>query len=86
MVEEEYYEEIIGEFDLKKPLFRLFFLKNDEDLTVEVLEVEEINFTEIQKRLEAGESVFISCKNPQDLDPRQETREDPEESWYFPHL
>ena len=46
----------------EKPMFQLFFLKDDEDQSVEVEEVEEIDFREVERRLEQGESVFITCK------------------------
>ncbi len=70
----------------EKPLYYLFFLRNDEDLGVEVKEASDVDYIQVKKRLENGESVFISRKNPQDLDAIQDTREDPEESWYFTHL
>jgi len=44
----------------EKPLFQLFFLKDDEDQSVDVDEVEEIDFREVEKRLNRGESVFIT--------------------------
>lgn len=46
-------------------VFRLFFLKNNENYDVEVEEVKEIDFTKITDRLERGESVFISPKRKQ---------------------
>jgi len=64
----------------EKPLFQLFFLKNDEDQSVEV---EEIDFTEVKKRLERGESVFITRKRKQKLDLSQIASEDVIEPWYF---
>jgi len=48
--------------DEEKPLFQLFFLRDDEGQSVEVKEVEEIDFDEVEKRLERGESVFITRK------------------------
>ena len=41
------------------PLFQLFFLKDNEDQSVEIEEVEKIDFREVKKRLNQGESVFI---------------------------
>jgi len=49
--------------------FQMFFLKDDEDQNVEVKEVEEINSSEVKKRIGQGESVFITCKREQKLDP-----------------
>ena len=45
----------INDYIAKKLPFRLFFLENDEDQSVEVTEVEEINFTEVEKRLKGEE-------------------------------
>ena len=50
------------EIDEGKPLFQLFFLRDNEDQSVEVEEVEEIDFREVKKHLENGESVFITLK------------------------
>ncbi|MCW4053013.1 MAG: hypothetical protein NWE78_07395 [Candidatus Bathyarchaeota archaeon] len=50
------------------PLFQLFFLKDDQDQSVEVEEVEEIDFTEVKKHIELGESVFITRKRKKKLD------------------
>ena len=77
--------EIDDYIEEKRP-FRLFFLKNDEDQSVEVAEVEEINFTEVEKRLKGEESVFISSKSRQHLGLRQVAGEDPEETWHFPNV
>ncbi len=49
-------------------LFQLFFLKEDEDQSVEVEEVEEIDFAELKKHIERGESVFITRKREEKLD------------------
>jgi len=53
-----------------KPLYQIFFLKNDEDQSVNVQESEVIDFEEIKKRLDLGESIFIIRKNPQQLNVR----------------
>jgi hypothetical protein len=50
------------EIDEGKRLFQLFFLRDNEDQSVEVEEVEEIDFREVKKHLENGESVFITLK------------------------
>jgi len=49
----------------KQSLFQLFFLKNDDNQSVEVAEVEEINFEEVKRRLEIGEDIFITRKREQ---------------------
>jgi hypothetical protein len=43
--------------------YQIFFLANDQTKDVEVLETEEMDFTEIVQRLKMGESVFITYKN-----------------------
>jgi len=45
--------------------FRLLFLRDDEEQSVEVEEVGEINFEEVKERLQRGESVFITRKREQ---------------------
>lgn len=50
-----------------KLIFQLFFLKKDGKQSVEVSEVEEINFTEVKSRIEHGESVFITSKQMREL-------------------
>jgi len=76
----------IIETNEEKPLFQLFFLKNDEDPSTEVVEVEEIDFTEVKKHLERGESVFITRKRKQKLSLSQIASEDAIEPWYFSHV
>jgi hypothetical protein len=46
----------------EKQVFHLFFLKHNTNKDVEVVEVAEINFAEVMKRLEKGDSVFIAPK------------------------
>lgn len=53
----------------EKPKFQLIFLKDNEDQSVEVVEVEKIDFTEVEKHLEQGESVFVTRKHKQKLKP-----------------
>ena len=57
------------EVDEEKPVFQLFFLKEDEDHSVEVEEVEEIDASEVERRLKQGESVFITRKRKQEAEP-----------------
>lgn len=75
----------VVEIDKEKPMFQLLFLKDHEDQFVEVLEVEEIDFREVKKRLEQGESVFITRKRKQKLKARLVASEDVAELWYFTH-
>jgi hypothetical protein len=70
----------------EEPLFQLFFLNDDEDQSVEVEEVEEIDFTEVKKHIERGESVFITRKRGEKLDASLVTEENAAEYWYFSHI
>ena len=75
----------VREVDEEKSRFQLFFLKDDEDQSVEVEEVEEIDFRKVKGRLEKGESVFITRKRKQKLKAKLVAREELEEPWYFTH-
>jgi len=52
----------------KETPFHMFFLKNDKNQSVEVAEVDEIDFEEDKSRLERGESVYITRKREQKSD------------------
>lgn len=71
------------EVDEEKLLFQLFFLKNDDDLSVEIEEVEEIDFTEVKKHIEQGESVFITRKRKQEFSTTLVAKEEAAELWYL---
>ena len=64
----------------------MFFLKDDEKQSVEVKEVEEIDFIEVKKHIEQGESVFITRKRKQELDASLIAGENAAELWYFSHI
>jgi len=49
--------------------YEILFLQNTKDQDVEVHEVNKIDFPSIKKRLELGESVFITSKSSQKLIP-----------------
>ena len=76
----------VVEINKEKPLFQLFFLKDDEDQSVEIEEVEEIDFKIVERRLKQGESVFITPKRKQKLNTRLVAEEDAAETWYFSHV
>jgi predicted N-acetyltransferase YhbS len=76
----------IIEVNGEKPVFQLFFLKEDEDQSVEVEEVEDIDASEVQRRIEQGESVFITRKNRYKLNTSLVAAEDTAEPWYFSHI
>jgi len=71
------------EVNEEKPLFQLFFLKNDKNQSTEVKEVEEIDFMEVKERLKQGESVFITHKRKQKFNTSLVAGEDAAEFWYF---
>ena len=70
----------------EKQLFQLFFLKDDEDQSVEIEEVEEIDFREIKNRLKQGESVFITRKRKQKFNTTLVAKEGATDTWYFTHI
>ena len=74
------------EVDKEKLLFQLFFLKNDDNLSVEVDEVEEIDLTAVKKHIERGESVFILRKRKQEFNTTLVAKEDAAEPWYFTRM
>ena len=74
------------ESNRENSVFQLFFLLNNENQGIEVVEVEEIDFTEVEKRLEKGESVFITRKRKQKSEPILVASEETVEPWYFTHL
>ncbi len=71
-------------------VFRLVFLKNDENCYVKVEEVEEIDLTKIIERLERGESIFISPRRKQESSQKmlvkKFSKENATKSWYFTHI
>ena len=73
------------EVNEEKLLFQLFFLKNDDDMSVEVEEVEEIDFKAVKRHIEQGESVFITRRRKQEFNTTLVANEDASELWYFTH-
>ena len=72
--------------DEEKELFQLFFLRNDENQSVEVEEVKEIDFRKVKEHLEQGESVFITFKRKEKVEPRLVEGEPLAETWYFTRI
>lgn len=70
----------------EKPLFQLLFLRKDENQSVEVKEVEEIDFGKVKEHLELGESVFITLKRKERLERNLAEGERITEPWYFTHV
>jgi len=52
----------------KRPVFQLIFLNGDKDQSVEVKEVDEIDFMEVKMRVEKGDSVFITKRENEKMD------------------
>lgn len=77
--------------DFPKPIrenyvFQLFFLKDDEDQSVQVVEVKEIDFAEVIQHLNQGKSIFITRKHTRERNQKSRLSEDPRELWYFTHI
>ena len=70
----------------EKPLFQIFFLKDDEYQSVEVEEVEEIDFEEVKNRLRQAESVFITRKCKQESNVTHVAKESAADPWYFTRI
>jgi len=70
----------------ERQMFQLLFLKDDEGQSVEVEEVEEIDFETVIKRVEQGESVFITPKRNEKLRTSLVAKDDATEPWYFTHI
>jgi hypothetical protein len=64
-------------------LFQIFFLSQDQNQSVEVVETGEIDFGEIIERLKMGESVFIKNKNSEILESCSRINREEEQDWYF---
>jgi len=84
MVEETLFKKIT-KINNETPFFRLFFLKNDKEKSVEIAEVEEPDFVDILRRLERGESIFISPKRTSQTNQNLIKKKD-HSPWYFTHI
>lgn len=67
----------------KRTPFQLFFLKDDQDQAIDSVEVNEIDFEEVKKRLENGESVYITSRRRQKPNVKFIAYEREKEPWYF---
>jgi len=67
-----------------KPKFLIFFLINDEEQSVKVEEVEEVNLETIKRHLKKGESVFITPKRQEQNE--RATKPDERKLVYFTHI
>lgn len=62
--------------------FQVFFLSN-KDEGVEVIEVEDIDFEEIKRRIKNGESVFITHKQELKSEESRLASKVEKEPWYL---
>ncbi|MCW3977852.1 MAG: hypothetical protein NWE77_07965 [Candidatus Bathyarchaeota archaeon] len=69
----------------EKPEFQIFFLRDDDEQSVEVQEVEKIDYEEVKKRVEHGESVFITRKSKEKSTRSLVEEESTVDLWYFSH-
>jgi hypothetical protein len=72
--------------DEERPVFQLFFLKDNESQSVEIVEIEEIDFRGVKERLEQGESVFITLKRKEKVETRLVKEEALAEPLYFTRI
>ena len=74
----------------KRPLFQIVFLGDDIEQSVEVKEVDEVDFAEVKLRLESGESVFMTkreCEKVETGDVEKEVGlKGVEKPWYIAHV
>lgn len=69
----------------KEAPFQLFFLENGSNQNVEVVDTDEIDFEEVKRHLEEGNSVFITSKREQKQDVNFIDYNPIKEPWYFIH-
>ena len=70
----------------ERQIFQLFFLRNNKNQSVEVEEVQEIDFRKVKEHLIQGESVFITPKRKVRLETGLVEGEGAAEPWYFTHV
>ena len=69
-----------------EPAFQLFFLLDNENRDIEVVEVDKVNFGEVKRHLEKGESVFITHRRKKKSEEVLVAGGETEEPWYFTHV
>ncbi len=65
--------------------FQLFFFLSNENHDFEIVEVDKIDFPEVKRRLEKGESVFITHKRKKKSEQVLLASRETEDPWYFTH-
>jgi len=76
------------EVNPEKSFFQLLFMKYGEDqrIEIDVEEVEELDFREVEKRLKQGETVAIKPKPKQKLNKNLIVGKGAASPWYFTHV
>jgi hypothetical protein len=69
-----------------QPTFQLFFFPSNENRDFEIFEVDKIDFAELNKHLEKGESIFITHKRKRKSELIPAASKEMAEPWYFTHL
>lgn len=82
-IPEELLEKVVPPSTMLR--FRLLFLNNNENGTVQKVEVKNLNFQDLMRHLRRGESVFITPKLLGDSSKEMKKQED-RSPWYFTHL
>ncbi len=70
----------------EKPFFRLFILKNDENQNVMVQEVDKIDYSEVEQRVEQGDSIFITRGRKEKVETNFVQGDKKAELFYLPHI
>jgi hypothetical protein len=64
-------------------MFQVFFLSQDKNQSVEIVETNKLDYGEITYRLKSGESVFIKNKNQETLESDLKENKEKDQNWYF---
>lgn len=70
----------------EKTLFRLFILKNNENQSVIVEEVDKIDYSKVKQRVEQGDSIFITRGRKEKAKTNFVERDKTAESLFFPYI
>lgn len=65
--------------------FRLLFLNNNANKTIHKVEIRNLNFQDLMRHLQRGESVLIIPKLLRNSSKHMKNHEDPT-PWYFAHI
>jgi hypothetical protein len=82
-IPEELLEKVVPPSAMQR--FRLLFLNNNKNRTIQKVEVKNLNFQDLMRHLHRGESVYITPKLLGDSSKETKKQED-RSPWYFAHL